>query len=66
MSPKPPKKSRGNGIGDLMDNSIQATNLVLNMVQQAAQYAPVPYLQQAAKATLVIMDNIQVSETPLR
>ncbi|PPQ74082.1 hypothetical protein CVT26_006484 [Gymnopilus dilepis] len=59
MSPKPPKKSRGNGIGDLMDNSIQATNLVLNMVQQAAQYAPVPYLQQAAKATLVIMDNIQ-------
>ena len=58
-SGKKDKKKRDDDF-DWFQASVNGGVLILQGVQQAAQLAPVPFLQQAATATLQIVSTVQV------
>ena len=55
-----PKKSESqpSRVGPALD----ATNVVLTTVKEAARMAPVPYLQEAATLALGLLEAVQVRE----
>jgi hypothetical protein len=59
MAPKGLKAGKKKPI-DWVETGIQGTTLALSLVNDAAQYAPVPYLRQAAGTTLKILSLVQV------
>ena len=55
------KKDKDKNLGtDWIENSVQGGAVLLALVREASQYAPIPGLQQAAGATLQIVRTVQV------
>ena len=47
------------------ETTMEASSLVLSLVKEAAAFAPIQHLQQAASAALIIFQTIQVLTLPL-
>ena len=66
MAPKGPqpdtgKKSKKKKEGfDWFEASINGGSLILGVLKEAAEFAPVPFLKQAAGTTLKIVSTVQV------
>jgi hypothetical protein len=57
-----PKKNQN--LPGWTDAGLQGGSFLLTIVQSAAQFAPVPYLQLAADSALFIVNTIAVSQYP--
>ena len=47
-------------IYDLTDHGLQQGTFLLNVVQEVAKYAPIPYLQEAAGSVLFLFNTVAV------
>ena len=47
-------------VKNIVENSLEISNVVLTTLNDAASMAPVPYLQQAAGLALGILNIVQV------
>lgn len=56
------KRSSSDGSYDTGDKFLQGGSFLLTLVQDAAQYAPVPYLQDAAGSVLYIFNAIAAAK----
>lgn len=48
-------------IYDTTDHGLQQGTFLLNVVQEVAKYAPIPYLQNAAGSCLFLVNTVAVS-----
>lgn len=66
MAPKrkisKPPEAESSGDYDAIDHVLQGGTFLLTVVQEAAKYAPVPYLQEAAGSVLLIFNTIAATK----
>jgi len=59
MVPKGLKSSKKDKPNDWVEDGIQGSTLVLPLITEAAELAPIPYLKEAARSTLKILTTVQ-------